>query len=455
MARRPLSSSTWLTVLLFTAIFLPALALLGFMQVASSRTLLSQQEALVDELADDMLASYADGGPAELVEAIGERIAYDPHGGAVFSYRAPSGLRLAGNVLADPGLAPQRWAQVILRRSDETDPVPVLVDTRRLPDGSRLLVGHVMTGADSVRAANAGGLLLAVLFAGPLSLGLAFLLLRIIERRATRIATITRQFGAGDLSQRVPQAGSGDAFDRLAQALNAMLDRISELVGELRLVTDGLAHDLRSPVSRLQTAVEQAAEDVPEGPAADSLQRARTEAAALQAMLGTSLQISRAEAGIGRDRFTHEDIGALLADMAELFAPIAEEQGVTIVCGTLPGLFVAVHRELLSQAVGNLVDNALSYAEGATRIGLSARRDGDFVRIEVSDDGPGIPAARHGEALRRFGRLDPSRHRPGSGLGLSLAAATANLHGGTLALEDNEPGLRVVITLASLLQQQG
>ncbi len=246
---RSLSVSTRLTIVLFAAIFVPALVLLGFMQLASSRTLMRQQQTLVSELGDDLLAAYSRGGPAFLVDAIGQRIAYDPHGGSVMSYVDPVGRPLAGNVIADPTLDPAHWSQVMLRRSDETEAVPVLVDTRTLPDGSRLLFGHVMTGADSLRAANTGGLLIAILFAAPIALGLAFLLLRLIERRASDIAVAAERFGAGELSRRVPETGSGDAFDRLAHALNAMLDRIAGLVGELQLVTDGLAHDLRSPVS--------------------------------------------------------------------------------------------------------------------------------------------------------------------------------------------------------------
>ncbi len=166
-------------------------------------------------------------------------------------------------------------------------------------------------------------------------------------------------------------------------------------------------------------------------------------------MLTTSLQISRAEAGIGRDRFRREDIAGLIRSVAELYQPSAEDSAIKLVCDAEEDLFAPVHRELLSQAIGNLIENALRYATGARTITLSAERDERMIWIGVADDGPGISADRRGEALRRFGRLDPSRNLPGSGLGLSLAAATANLHSGTLSLEDGEPGLRVVLTIAA------
>lgn len=447
MTARGLPVSTRLTALLFAAIFVPTVAMLGFMHLASARALAGQEKQLVEEMRVELLAEYESAGPQGLVEAIQDRLEFDPRGDEVLSYADPFGRTFAGNIAGWPPDARQGLFRTALRRADDRTDKPVLLDTIVLPDNTRLLVGHVTAGGAALAIANRAGLLLAVLIAAPLSLALAFLLLRIIERRAGNIAAIAEGFGAGDFTRRVPEDGNDDAFDRLSRALNAMLDRIETLVGELRLVTDGLAHDLRSPVTRLQTAIEEAVATRSDETAAEALRRAADEAAALQAMLSTALQISRAEAGIGRNRFARTNIATILGDLTEIYGPLAEERGFTLNCEAPEMLDAKVHRELLTQALGNLVENAINYAAGGTTIALSAKAESGRIVFTVADDGPGIPPDRRAEALRRFGRLDPARGIPGTGLGMSLAEATARLHGGTLTLEENRPGLKVVLTL--------
>ena len=409
------SSSTKLSALLFAAIFLPALAALGFMQLASERALGQEQQTTLAELRAGLLAEYAGAGPQDLAETIQDRLQFDPHGDEVISYADPYGRPLVGNIVAWPQVAPGQLAEVTLRRADEANPVPVLLRIDVLPDGSRLLEGHVTRGNAQLARANRAGLLLAILVAAPLSLGLAFALLRVIERRAARIAAIAEGFGTGDFTQRVPVGGGRDAFDRLARALNTMLDRVAALVGELRLVTDGLAHDLRSPLTRLQVAIDQARRESPSQAVSDTLRRAEQEADALLAMLTTVLQISRAEAGIGRDRLVPQQVGGILEDLAEIYGPMAEDHGFALECEVDGEVSAPIHRELLSQALGNLIENALKYAEGGTRIVLGARREGGQAIIRVADDGPGIAsraAARGAPAVRpaRPGAA-PARHR--------------------------------------------
>jgi signal transduction histidine kinase len=248
----------------------------------------------------------------------------------------------------------------------------------------------------------------------------------------------------------VPVTGSGDAFDALGGAINTMLDRIQSLVSELRLTTDGLAHDLRSPVTRLKAALDRAMLETEDPVAVAALESVASESEALLDMLSTALLISRTQAGIGREQLHAIDVQAFLLDLSEVYGPLAEDQDFTIAVEAEPGLTLNLHRQLASQAIGNLIENALRYAEGGKQITLSAARKGETVELAVADDGPGIPPDRHAEALRRFGRLDPSRHSGGSGLGLSLVEAVARLHGGEVALEDNRPGLRVVLRLPVL-----
>ena len=219
------------------------------------------------------------------------------------------------------------------------------------------------------------------------------------------------------------------------------------LVGELRIVTSGLAHDLRSPIARLTQTLEQAALDVRDPAAIRAIYKVSIEADNLMSMLSTALQISQAEAGIGRHRFVDVDVAQMLADIAELYEPALDAETLTIEVSSSPIRF-RLHRELVSQAIGNLIDNAMKYATGARRIGLTARINGKTLDISVTDDGIGIAVSDYPAALRRFGRLDPSRHTDGAGLGLALAEAVTRLHDGTIALSENHPGLRVTMTLS-------
>ncbi|MBO9602636.1 MAG: HAMP domain-containing histidine kinase [Novosphingobium sp.] len=443
------SSSARLTALLFVAIFVPTLAMLGFMSYASSQTLASQRTAQITELRDELLAEYAGGGTANLADAIRDRLRFNPLGDEVLSYRSAKGEMLVGNIDRWPAGFDRRapWLETSLRRPGERQTRPVVVLETTLPDRSTLLTGHVASGSAELSAANQWAFLLALLVAGPLSLGLAFVLLRVIERRVARIALIAERVGEGDLSRRVELGRGEDAFARLGRGFNAMLDKIEALVLELRLVTDGLAHDLRSPVTRLQSVIERAAERQRDPEAAAALDSAQQEAASLQSMLTTAIQISRAEAGIGRDRFAPAELATVLDDLVEIYGPLAEESGFTIEAEAEAGLVLPIHRELLGQALGNLIENALRYASGGSRIALGAAREAGTVTISVADNGPGIAEDRRGEALRRFGRLDPSRHAAGSGLGLSLVEAAARLHGGRIELADAGPGLEVRVIL--------
>jgi signal transduction histidine kinase len=269
-----------------------------------------------------------------------------------------------------------------------------------------------------------------------------------VEHRIRGIAAVANRIGARDLSQRVPVSNSGDAFDRLGRQINAMLDRISALMDELRLLTDTLAHDLRSPVSRLRSAAHAAAETSDPREQEELLGSVIRQADALMRILTAVLEISRSEALTGRNQFSWFDAADLASELAEMYEPLADEQGAALVydkpAKQLPMLG---HRQLLAQAVSNLIENAIRYGASGGEIRVATLASGTRLRIEVSDRGPGIPSEHRNEARRRFGRLDSSRSDEGAGLGLSLAEAIAHLHDGQLLLEDNRPGLRIVLDL--------
>jgi signal transduction histidine kinase len=245
----------------------------------------------------------------------------------------------------------------------------------------------------------------------------------------------------------VPEDRSGDAFSILGEEVNHSLNRVTSLISELKIATDGLAHDLKSPLTRLRVALEHVASEAIEPTTREAADRAMAEGDRLLSLVETALSISRAEGGIGRESFAEVDLAALLATIAEIYAPLVEDHGRAILVDAPAVARWRVHRELLAQAVGNLVDNAIKYGEGTITLKLAV--EGDRVLIAVSDQGTGIPPALHGEALRRFGRLDTARGGSGAGLGLSLVQAVAHLHGGNVELGDSGPGLIVTVELRS------
>jgi len=438
----------FIALIFFSQVALTGAALL-FVRQSSEATLLAEQKALVRTLRDDLIAGYREGGERQLVELIRARLqAVETDVPVILLVRA-DGTVVTGNLGAWPTVIPQRtdWKTVTLYRINSSKPEPIGIIATTLVGGDRLLTGHVIDGNIRLRDLNREAMFGALVLAIPLALLLAILLGRLVNARVQGIARTAEAVAAGDLSQRVRQDGSGDSFDMLGHGVNAMLDRIEVLVGELRIVTDGLAHDLRSPITRLKSVLERAILDTRDPAALDALEKVSAEAETLLAMLSTALQISRAEAGIGRERFAQTDVALLLADLVEVYGPVAEDRGIALSSEAPPHLTMPLHRELLSQALGNLIENAIKYAEGASKVVLSAHPVASGISIVVADNGPGIPSERRGEALRKFGRLDPARNISGSGLGLSLVEAVARLHGGDIELGDNAAGLKVTLTL--------
>lgn len=424
-------------------------ALLGYVQWSADQQLRRDRQAYVAELRDDLLAVYGREGPAGLGRTIAARVGTEDWADTVVLLAAADGRPAAGNLRAWPATVPpgQAWREIDLFRTGSDRPEHIGLSTTRLPDGGRLLTGSVLDDELRLRESFDTALAAALLLAVPLALLSALVLGRSLARRLNSVSETTVAVAGGDLSRRVPRDGGGDAFDELAMHVNAMLDQVETLVGELRVITDGLAHDLRSPLTRVQSRLEQAVAAAPEGPATVALEAAQAELTSLLKMLANALQISRAEAGVGAGTPEPLDVAALLADLAELYGPVAEESGVALSVQCPPGLSFVLHRELIAQALVNLLENALRYARGGDRIALAAIPREAGLDLRVADNGPGIPAERRDEARRRFVRLDPARSAPGSGLGLALAEAVAKLHGGRLELADAGPGLVVTLHL--------
>jgi len=328
-----------------------------------------------------------------------------------------------------------------------------------LPGGFRLLIGHDLGDRARIRAVMVRALALSLIFFAMLAAIGALFVARRVLRRIDAINVSAHGIMAGDLSQRLPVSGSGDELDRLAEGLNEMLARIGELMQGLREVSDNIAHDLRTPLTRLRNHAEAALAFGGDAAAyRTALEKTIEESDALIKIFNALLLIARAEAG-GDVEAQKFDVGEVARSVAELYEPIAEEQGVDLGVETRGALTVRANRELIAQTMANLVDNALKYgaagegAEAPSKVVISARRVGALVEFAVADRGPGIDHANRARVLERFVRLEGSRSRPGSGLGLSLAAAVARMHGGAVELEDNEPGLRVRVALPAEEEQ--
>jgi signal transduction histidine kinase len=311
-----------------------------------------------------------------------------------------------------------------------------------------LLAGRSLDLVQAEQRAIERAIVLAVALSLALGVGAGLVLARYVGGRLDRIAAVVEAAGQGDLTRRVTTgAGRGDAFDRLAARLNLMLGKIETLMSELRVVTDSLAHDLRSPLARLRTKTEQAVMIADPAQRDAALNNLLLETDLVMGMLTTAIEISRSEA-VSRDRFSDVESGALIAEIADLYEPVAEDAGMAfhvMIPARTP--VMKLHRELLSQAIANLIDNALKHAASGGEVTLRLIEQADEIAIQVEDRGAGIAEADRATALKRFGRLDSARTTPGAGLGMALIEAVARLHGGRYELADNAPGLIARIVL--------
>jgi signal transduction histidine kinase len=450
-----------LTLVYLTVFALFAAFLLGYFALNTRRLITEQITDTVDAEITGLSEQYRLGGIRRLVIVVDAR-ARRP-GSSLYLVTTFAGEALAGNVTAlVPGILDKPgWTETAYRRLDEAENADrpeheALVRVFQLPGGFRLLVGRDLDERERLYhiVLSAGRWSVAIVIVLGLAGGL--LVSRRVLRRVDAMTETTRTIMAGDLGERLPVAGTGDELDRLADNLNAMLERIEALMYGLKEVSDNIAHDLKTPLTRLRNRSEEA------------LRTAKSEAeyrAALEATIEESeglirtfnalLMIARAESGQARDDMSEFDAAEIAHDVVELYEPLAEEKGIALkVEGDAPAK-VKGNRELVSQALANLVDNAIKYTEPrdaaangvAPEIAVRALSEGDRILLSVTDSGPGIPEADRGRVVERFVRLEQSRSQPGSGLGLSLAAAVARLHGGELTLSDNQPGLKSVIAL--------
>jgi signal transduction histidine kinase len=432
------------------------LAVIGFIYFRTHDEAVATVHQQVLEQGKVLADVYRSGGKAALDDAVEDTMTYaDPQTAVALLER--DGREIMGNLDTVPAAIfplQEGYHNALIRLHGQPTPREAALVVHRLPTDQWLVSGRIAGEGFAIRQTLERSLFIALIVAGLLGLLCGLVTAHYVGRRISEIATVANRISARDLSQRVPVSRAGDPFDRLGSQINAMLDRISSLMEELRLLTDSLAHDLRSPVSRLRAAAHAAAEASDPKEQEELFGSVINQADALMRILTSVLEISRSEALTGRKQFSWFDVGELAAELTEMYDPLAEEGGASIEYDR-PSRPVPLfgHRQLLAQAMSNLVENAIRYGSAGGEIRVKVRPGEREIRVEIGDRGPGIPAERRDEARRRFGRLDSSRSAEGAGLGLALAEAIAHLHEGKLRLEDNGPGLLTILELPVHSQQ--
>ena len=408
-----------------------------------------QQTAMAGAARDYFVAFARDEGVKGLADTLNRHARVGDADGFHYALEDQSGRMLAGADVVSSLDAPDAGWRTVAEPDSPRRLWRVLAQP--LGGGYTLIVAEDLSARDALRAAVFRGSALAILIAALGAAAAGFGLNAVLLRRTRAIAHTAERIAGGDLSARAPVRPKGDVFDDLGASMNEMLSRIEELMTGMRTVADSIAHDLRSPLTRMKGALVRAADPhAPEALRLQALDDAHAEADMVLATLNALLDIAHAESGLSRENMQRIDVAALVLNIAELFSPAIEDacQALVTEAPSIPVLARA-HPDLLRQAVGNLLHNAVIHAgPGATVIVRVEDAGLGRARICVADDGPGVPAEHLGRVQERFVRLEASRTTPGSGLGLALVAACAKLHGGRLVLGDNRPGLVAALELS-------
>ena len=429
-------------------------ALLAYVYYNTSGLLERQTEDTIRAEVLGLADQYHERGIGGVLEVITRRVA---DGDSVYRLQGPNGETLAGNLATMPGtkLGDELWFDfpITVGKGANASQHTVRAYHVELAGEYELLVGRdvqdIRKFGDIIKTA----LYWALGFSVVIGLTGGLLMSRNFLRRIDAITAASHGIMAGQLSGRMPVTGTGDEIDRLSGSLNDMLSQIERLMQGMREVSSNVAHDMRSPLTRLRARVEAALRSGQKNEYEEALQSTIAECDSLLKTFNALLSIAQAEAGQSRTDLEFLNVHEILQDVAELYGPLLEEEGGSLTLDVAPNLPVKASRQLLAQVVNNLIDNALKYGadEKTGKVDLVVRGHvvGGFVEISVIDHGPGIAAGDRERVLQRFVRLDNSRTKPGNGLGLSLVASVMTMLGGNLEFKDNNPGLVVVMRLPS------
>ena len=435
--------------LIYAVLFgISAVALAAFLWWSTAGVLDRQTAAAIGADSQAFLERFAEGGTPAVQDTIEQRIHANPDDDAIYLLAAPNFRRVAGNLRQWPAgmMVGSDWFESRIARNGIMG--LALLHVFDLPDGYHLLVGRDIEARSQLRTLIRSALIWATVMAVLLGGVGAWAVRGLFRATLADVSATAAAISAGDLSRRVNVTGQGDEFDLLAETINDMLDRIGRLMDGVRQVSNAIAHDLRTPITRARNRLEDAA--VHAGTEAElraAIERAQQDLDGIVAVFQALLRIAEIEAGARRSAFALLDLAPLLQDLAELYDASAEAAGQTLRVSLPDSLMVFGDRDMLQQAVANLLDNALKFSPAGGQITLEAGGTGVSLWVLVADQGPGIPVEERPKATQRFFRGETARSTPGSGLGLALVQAVATLHGGMFALEDNRPGLRAVLNL--------
>ncbi len=433
--------------------FISTLLVLTFLYSYSFRISAQKIEERLAQEARWLSEMMCDCAELEMVNRLNYHIADHPGSLGVYYLMDPQGKRLAGNLDFLPELEFSPGQVVTFFHQDDREnqdsPLHISALMVDVAGGCRLLVGNNNQTIDQIKLELRPAVAWALGISFVLGVLVAYFLAYRLAARLETINRTSRNIFEGNLETRMERTGSGDEFDHLSNNLNRMLDRIFNLMESVRGVTDNIAHDLRSPLSRMRNRMEVALlADRPCQEYKTVLAETVEDTDRLLSTFNSLLTIARVESRAARDDFVALDLQRVVTDAVEIYAPVAEENGQDLTKKTKGDLTMVGNPDLLVQALANLLDNAIKYTPANGRISVTAHSRNGFLELIVSDNGPGIPSTFRDKALQRFTRLDKSRTRSGQGLGLSLVQVVAEMHGGGVRLEDAEPGLRVVVELA-------
>ena len=440
-----LRTTSFRLTLLYAALFgASVLVLFAMIYVATAGYLARQLDRSIDAEITTLEEAAQPGGISRLAALIAERQTATPLNGTVYLLQDSEGHVLAGN------LRPRRpipeWFDLRGRNraSEGEEPHRIRARGVKLADGAYLLVGQDASQLDQLRNLIVRSFLWSAAATVLLALAGGMLMSASILRRVGSVARASQAIMEGDLTQRIPGRGAGDEFDQLADALNAMVARIETLMIGLKQVSNDVAHDLRTPLSRLRHRFEATLRGDPTaGEYRALVERSMRDIDQMLETFAGILRIAEIEAATRKAGFAEVDLTEVLGTVIEVYAPLAEEKTQTLASDIAAGLRTRGDRELLTQLLANLVQNAIRHTPARSRIDVTAAEREGAIEVTVADNGPGIPDAERAKVFRRFYRLEASRSTPGNGLGLSLVAAIAGLHGIAIELADNAPGLRV------------
>ncbi len=446
-----LRSSTFRLALIYMALFgASVLLLLGFIYWSTVSYMGRQTDAIIEAEITGLAERYRLRGLVGLTNLIAERLSRKPAGSSIYLL-ADRGFRpLVGNLDRWPAVpeSPDGWVNFRLEDEavDNSQVRRARARTFQLRGGFHLLVGRDMQELEAIQQLIVRTLIWGLAIMAILALAGGLMMTRSMMRRIETISATSREIMTGDLSRRIPTKGTGDDFDRLTDNLNSMLDRIETLMEDVRRVSDNIAHDLRTPLARLRNRLEfLRMQKADSEQLRETVEQVVSEADGLLSTFNALLRIARIESGSGRAGFTDVNLASMMRDVVELYEPLAEEKRQHLRMRLTGDLRACGDRDLLFQAIANIIDNAIKYTPTGGTIEVSTDTNSNGGRITVADSGPGIPVQAREKVFERFFRLDASRTTPGSGLGLSLVAAVAKLHHIKVFLKDNRPGLRVIL----------